>query len=237
MANDVIIALSYSGTTEEILKITPLIKRLGIPLITLTGAPNSELAKLASVNIDVSVEREACALGLAPTASTTAALAMGDAIAISVLKAKGFTAEDFARSHPGGKLGRKLLIRVADIMRTNDAIPIIAEDSSLTATIIEMSKKRLGMTILVKKNNPRAITGIFTDGDLRRVLEKGLDVYTAVVKDVMTTNFKTLSPEILAIEALRIMEHFKINGFPVVDESQHLIGAFNMHDLLQAGVV
>ncbi len=237
MANDIIIALSYSGTTEEILKMVPLIKRQGLPLITLTGDPTSQLAHLASVNIDVSVEKEACALGLAPTASTTAALAMGDAIAISILKTKGFTAEDFARFHPGGKLGRKLLIKVTDIMRTNDDIPVIIEDSSLREAIIEMSRKRLGMIILTKRNNPRAISGIFTDGDLRRVLEKGLDIHTSIARDVMTTKFKTISPDLLAVEALHIMEQFKINGFPVVDENNHLIGAFNMHDLLQAGVV
>lgn len=237
MTDDVILALSYSGETEEILKMTPLIKRLGLPFITLTGAPSSQLATHASINIDVSVEKEACILGLAPTASTTAALAMGDAIAISILKARGFTAEDFARSHPGGKLGRKLLIKVSDIMRTKDDIPRISEEASLTNTIIEMSKKRLGMVLLFKGNNQRALSGIFTDGDLRRILEKGLDVRDTIVRDIMTTNFKTISPDMLAVEALRLMEHFKINGFPVVDEHNNLIGAFNMHDLLQAGVV
>jgi arabinose-5-phosphate isomerase len=236
IANDVILAISYSGETEEILKMVPLIKRLGLSFITLTGVPNSQLAKLASINIDVSVEKEACVLGLAPTASTTTALAMGDAIAISILKVRGFTAEDFARSHPGGKLGRKLLIKISDLMRTKDNIPRISENSSLTDTIIEMSKKRLGMVLLFKNNNQRVLSGVFTDGDLRRVLEKGLDVRTIIIKDVMTTNFKTISSDMLAVEALRLMEHFKINGFPVVDEHNNLIGAFNMHDLLQAGV-
>lgn len=236
VADDVVLAISYSGETEEILKMLTFIKRLGLPLITLTGNPNSQLAKLASINLDVAVKKEACILGLAPTASTTVALAMGDALAISILKAKGFTAEDFARSHPGGKLGRKLLIKVIDIMRTNAEIPKISEQALLIDTIIEMSKKRLGMVFLYKENKQHSISGIFTDGDLRRILEKGWDVHSTIAKTVMTTNFKTIAPDLLAVEALHLMEHFKINGFPVVDEHNQLIGAFNMHDLLQAGV-
>lgn len=236
VANDVVIAISYSGETEEILKMSNYIKRLGLPYITLTGNPTSQLAKLATINLNVAVEKEACTLGLAPTASTTAALAMGDALAISILKAKNFTVEDFARSHPGGKLGRKLLITVADIMRTNEAIPNVLEETSVADTIIEMSKKHLGMVFIHNTAEPQTIIGIFTDGDLRRVLEQGLDIHNTIIKKVMTVNFKTITPDLLAVEALRLMQQFKINGFPVVNPQNQLLGAFNMHDLLQAGV-
>ena len=236
MRGDVIIALSYSGETEEILKMLPCLKRLGSPLISLTGNPRSQIAQHSSIHLNVGIEKEACILGLAPTASTTAALAMGDALAISVLNARGFTAEDFARSHPGGKLGKKLLIKVADIMRVGDEIPRIAENASIKAAIIEISNKRLGMVIIEQQHSHGKIAGIFTDGDLRRILEQEIDIHNTLITEVMNTNFTTITQDLLAVEALRIMENCKINGFPVIDANTTLIGAFNMHDLLRAGV-
>lgn len=231
---DAVIALSNSGETDEILTILPLIRRLGVPLIALTGNPGSRLAREASVHIDVSVEREACPLGLAPTSSTTATLAMGDALAIAVLDARGFTADDFARSHPGGRLGRRLLIHVADIMRTGDAIPRIHAEALLRDALLEISRKGLGMVIIDTAEG--RVQGIFTDGDLRRALDRGLDIHHLTIGEVMTPGGLTARPDWLAVEALEMMENHHVNALPVVDEDARLIGAINMHDLLHAGV-
>jgi len=232
---DVVLAISNSGETEEILTILPLIKRLGVPLISLTGRPNSTLAGAATVNLDVSVEQEACPLGLAPTSSTTATLVMGDALAVSLLEARGFTAEDFARSHPGGRLGRRLLLLVKDIMHSGATIPMVSETARLSDALVEMSNKGLGMTAVV--DGEQRLVGIFTDGDLRRTLDHRIDLHDARVADVMTRDGKTVSADMLAAEALQLMEANKINGLFVLDEVGHVVGAFNMHDLLRAGVV
>jgi arabinose-5-phosphate isomerase len=204
-------------------------------LIALTGNPLSTLGRQATVVIDVSVEQEACPLGLAPTSSTTAALAMGDALAISLLQARGFTAQDFARSHPGGRLGRRLLLLIADVMRTGEAIPSVREDARLSEALVEMSRKGLGMTVIV--DEAERVLGLFTDGDLRRALDRGVDVHTTYISEVMTRQCKTAAADILAAEALQMMESFKINALLVVDQDHKLIGALNMHDLLRAGVV
>jgi arabinose-5-phosphate isomerase len=232
---DVVLALSNSGETSEILTILPLIKRLGIPFITLTGRPESTLATCATAHIDVSVSREACPLGLAPTSSTTAALVMGDALAVALLETRGFTAEDFARSHPGGLLGRRLLLRVSDIMHTGDAIPEINEHALISEALIEMTNKGLGMTAVVDEK--QHILGVFTDGDLRRVLSQEINIHTEKLSDYMTRQCKTGTAEMLAAEALELMQRFKINALLIVDKQQQLCGAINMHDLLRAGVV
>ena len=232
---DVVLALSNSGETDELLTILPLLKRLGVPLISMTGNPSSTLAHSADVNIDVSVTQEACPLGLAPTSSTTAALAMGDALAIALLESRGFTAEDFARSHPGGTLGRRLLLLVADVMHTGDDIPRVSSDTTLRETIVEMSRKRLGMSAIVDGDN--RVRGIFTDGDLRRTIDRDLDLRTHPVENVMTADCITGSKYMLAAEALRLMEDNSINALLIVDDNKHLVGALNMHDLLSAGVI
>ena len=235
-AQDVVIALSNSGETDEILTIVPLIKRLNVPLITFTGNPSSRLASEADVNLDISVEKEACPLGLAPTSSTTATLALGDALAISLLESRGFTADDFALSHPGGRLGKRLLLHVTDIMHTGDGIPTVTEQASLSEALEEMSRKGLGMTSIVDKDSK--LVGIFTDGDLRRLLDHGpVDIQTASVSECMIRNCTTVSANKLAAEALQLMDSLRINALPVVDESQKLIGTINMHDLLRSGVV
>jgi arabinose-5-phosphate isomerase len=235
IAKDVVLALSNSGETEEILTILPLIKRLGVPLIALTGNPDSTLAKAATVHIDVSVRQEACPLGLAPTSSTTATLVMGDALAISLLEARGFTAEDFARSHPGGRLGRRLLLLIGDIMHSGAAIPQVNADAKVSEALLEMTRKGLGMTAIVDAD--RHIVGIFTDGDLRRALDHGVDVHTTGIAEVMTRGGKTVHAEQLAAEALQVMQNHKINALLVVNTQQQVVGALNMHDLLRAGVV
>jgi arabinose-5-phosphate isomerase len=232
---DVVLALSNSGETSEILTILPLIKRLGIPFIAMTGRPESTLATCATAHIDVSVAREACPLGLAPTSSTTAALVMGDALAVALLETRGFTAEDFARSHPGGLLGRRLLLRVSDIMHTGDAIPEINEHALISEALIEMTNKGLGMTAVVDEK--QHILGVFTDGDLRRVLSQEINIHTERLSDYMTRQCKTGTAEMLAAEALELMQRFKINALLIVDKQQQLCGAINMHDLLRAGVV
>ncbi len=232
---DVVMALSNSGETGEILTILPIIKRLGVPLIALTGNPESNLAREADVHLDVSVEKEACPLGLAPTSSTTTTLAMGDALAVALLEARGFTEKDFARSHPGGSLGRRLLLHVADIMRTDEEIPRVLQDASLNQALLEMTRKGLGMTGVVDEQG--RIVGIYTDGDLRRTLDQGLDVHGVGIAEVMTPGCVTLPRESLAAEALQMMESRKINALLVADAEGHLIGALNMHDLLRAGVV
>jgi arabinose-5-phosphate isomerase len=232
---DVVLAISNSGDTSEILTILPLIKRLGVPLIGLTGNPDSRIAREADVNIDVSVEQEACPLGLAPTASTTAALAMGDALAIALLEARGFSAEDFARSHPGGRLGRRLLLHISDVMHTGEGVPSVSTSVRLSDALMEMTRARLGMTAVIDDHN--RVLGIFTDGDLRRTLDKRVDVHQVTIDDVMTRGCITVRSELLAAEALNIMQKHAINALLVVDEDERLIGALNMHDLLRAGVL
>ena len=235
-SSDLLIALANSGETSEIILLLPLLKRLGIPLITLTGNPQSTLARTANINLDVSVDKEACPMGLAPTSSTTAALAMGDALAIAVLQARGFTEEDFALSHPGGNLGRRLLLRVSDIMHSGDAIPLVPLDTSLNQTLLEMTEKGLGMAGVIDPES-KQLLGIYTDGDLRRTFEKMPDIKTAQVKDFMTPNCVTIEADRIASEALKMMHDSKINALMVVDENNHVQGALNMHDLLRAGVV
>jgi arabinose-5-phosphate isomerase len=232
---DVVLALSNSGETLEILTILPIIKRLGVPLIALTGNPLSTLAKFASVHINVGVAQEACPLGLAPTSSTTAALVMGDALAVSLLETKGFTRDDFALSHPGGSLGRRLLLKVSDIMHAGEEVPVVEIGALVSKALLEMTQKKLGMTAVVNAENQLA--GIFTDGDLRRMLEKNLDVHVTVIDQVMTRSCTVIRTEMLAAEAMQIMEIKKINALLVVDEQQYLLGALNMHDLLRAGIV
>ncbi len=232
---DLVLALSNSGETDEIVTIVPIIKRLGVPLITLTGNPESRLAKEANVNIDVGVAKEACPLGLAPTASTTVALVMGDALAIALLETRGFSAEDFARSHPGGRLGRRLLLHISDIMHIGDAIPLVNDDVLLSDALVEMSRKGLGMTAVVDKG--KRLVGIFTDGDLRRTLDRRVDVHTARISTLVTRGCHTVEPEMVAAEALNIMETSKINALLVTDQESRVIGALNMHDLLRAGVL
>ncbi len=234
-AKDVVIALSNSGSTEEILTILPIIKRLDVPLIALTGDPQSALATAATVNINVGVENEACPLGLAPTASTTAALAMGDAMAISLLEVRGFTCDDFARSHPGGKLGRRLLLLIDDLLHTGERIPKVQTGTLVCDALLEMTRKELGATAVVDADN--VVQGIFTDGDLRRAVDQGADLNATPIDTLMTRNCTLISPGLLAAEALQIMENGKFNALIVVDENKHLVGALNMHDLLRAGVV
>lgn len=234
-AKDVVLALSNSGETAEILTILPLIKRLNVPMISLTGKTGSTLARSATVNIDVSVAQEACPLDLAPTSSTTAALAMGDALAIALLDARGFTAQDFARSHPGGYLGRRLLLLIDDIMQTGDNIPCIDQEATLGEALLEISSKGMGMTVALDRQ--RRVSGIFTDGDLRRILNRNIDIHSTPLAAVMTPDCSTVTRDMLAAEALQIMQEKRINGLPVVDENRVLVGALNMHDLLRAGVV
>jgi len=232
---DILIAISNSGETPELLTILPLLKRLGIPLITLTGKLRSTLAEAAEATLDIGVREEACPLNLAPTASTTAALAMGDALAVALLENRGFTREDFARAHPGGALGRRLLLRVDDLMHTGDDIPRVAPDTALASGLVEMSRKGLGMTAVIDAKNQLA--GIFTDGDLRRVLDRGIDVHSTLMRDVMTASCKTIAPGVLAAEAVHMLEQLKINALLVVDDKREVIGALNIHDLLRAGVM
>lgn len=232
---DVVMVLSNSGETDEVVALLPVIKRLNTPMIALTGRPGSTLANTATVNIDVSVSKEACPLGLAPTSSTTATLAMGDAISIALLEARGFNENDFALSHPGGTLGRRLLLHVSDIMHTDGEIPKVSESALLSDALIEMTQKGLGVTTIVDGNDN--ILGIFTDGDLRRTLDSKIDINTCLVKDVMTKNGKNIKANSLAASALALMEKHSINALVVVDEQEKLTGILNMHDLLRARVV
>ena len=234
-SSDVVLALSNSGETQEILTLLPIIKRLGVPLISMTGNPRSTLAKTADINLDVSVEKEACPLGLAPTASTTAALAMGDALAIALLESRGFTEEDFALSHPGGSLGRRLLLHIDDLMHTGEEIPAVPQDAPLKDTLHEMTRKGLGMTAVL--DDEGRIVGVFTDGDLRRAIDRNEDLHNTRVATLMNPNCKTVRPGLLAAEALAIMQANRINGLFVVDEQHRPIGALGMHDLLRAGVM
>ncbi|HEY2809293.1 MAG TPA: KpsF/GutQ family sugar-phosphate isomerase [Steroidobacteraceae bacterium] len=232
---DALLALSNSGETPELVLLLPHLKRLGVPLMVLTGRPDSTLGRAAGVVLDVSVPEEACPLNLAPTASTTATLAMGDALAVSVLEARGFTAHDFARSHPGGALGRKLLLHVEDLMRTGDAVPRVAPEAALRDGLLEMSRKGLGMTVVV--DGAQRILGVFTDGDLRRALDRQIDVHKTQMKSVMTVNGKSIGPRDLAAAAVHVMEVHGITALPVADAHGRLVGALNVHDLLRAGVV
>lgn len=233
-SRDVALLLSNSGESNELLSLLVPLKRLGIPLVSLTGNHQSSLASNAHVNLDVSVKHEACPLGLAPTTSTVAMLAMGDALAIALLDARGFNEDDFARSHPGGRLGRRLLTRVADIMHKDTEIPAVQCDVSLKQGLLEMTSKNLGMTAVTDATNH--LLGIFTDGDLRRTLDADLDVNNTLIKDVMTANCHTAHADQLAAEILEIMQKLRINSIPVVNHENELIGALNMHDLLSAGV-
>ena len=232
---DVLLVLSNSGETAELLSIVPLVKRIGAQMIALTGQPGSPLAQLADAHLDVSVKVEACPLNLAPTASTTAALAMGDALAVALLNARGFSTADFARSHPGGKLGRKLLTHVSDVMRTGAAVPRVALNASVMDAIFEITAKRMGMTVVVSEQDKAA--GVFTDGDLRRILERGLDLRQTVVSEVMTRQPYSIAADCLAVEAVELMERHRINQLIVTTIDGKLVGALTMHDLLLAQVV
>lgn len=234
-ASDVVLALSNSGTTSEIVTLLPLIKRLDIPLISMTGNPQSVLAQSATVSLDAGVEKEACPLNLAPTSSTTVTLVLGDALALALLEARGFTPEDFAFSHPGGALGRRLLLKVEHVMHSGDELPAVSRGVPLREALLEMTRKSLGMTLILDTDS--TLAGIFTDGDLRRALDRGLDTRSATIDEVMTVGGKTARPDMLAAEALKIMQDFKINSLPVVDADNQAIGALNMHDLLRAGVM
>ncbi|MCT2531496.1 KpsF/GutQ family sugar-phosphate isomerase [SAR92 clade bacterium H921] len=233
--NDVVIAISNSGSTAEVITILPLIKRLGIPLISMTGDPKSVLSQAAHANLDVSVSSEACPLNLAPTTSTTVTLVMGDALAIALLESRGFSAEDFAFSHPGGALGRKLLLRVEDIMHKDGEVPRVKASQPLHDALLEMTQKGFGMTTVVGADEK--LLGVFTDGDLRRVIDQKIDITKATMADVMSANPKTISSEILAAEALSIMEDATITALIVEDGNQHPVGVLHMHDILRAGVV
>ena len=232
---DVAIMVSYSGKSEELVRLLPIVKRMGIKMIAMTGSATSPLAKAADIHISVKISKEACPLNLAPTSSTTATLVMGDAIAIAMLEARGFTADNFAFSHPSGALGRKLLLRVSDVMHSGKDIPMVNRTVNIVEALQEMTSKRLGMTTIVDEK--KQLVGIFTDGDLRRCLDKRLDVHQKAVGEVMTTEFQTVRGSALAAEALKLMDSNKINALPVVDEDNKLIGAMNMHDLLKSGVL
>ncbi len=233
---DVVLALSYSGESDEVLMLLPVIKRQGNTIISMTGKPASTLARESDIHLDVSVPAEACPLDLAPTSSTTASLAMGDALAVALLDARGFTADDFARSHPAGSLGRRLLLHITDVMHGGDSVPSVAETASLSEALMEMSHKRLGMTAVVDADG--RLSGLFTDGDLRRTLDNpGLDVRATRIADVMTRSPKTIGADQLAVEAARLMETHQISGLIVVDAAHRPVGALNIHDLLRARVV
>ena len=232
--NDAVIALSNSGKTEEIVSLLPILKNMGIKVIAMTGDDNSKIATASDVHIDVGVEEEACPMNLSPTASTTAALAMGDAIAVALLEKRGFSVEDFAKSHPGGSIGKKLLLLVQDIMHTDEQIPIVLQDHKLALGLIEMSEKALGMTAVI--NEKDELVGIYTDGDLRRTLEENIDIQTTLMKEVMTKNCITVKPNLLAVKAVEIIQENKITSLVVVEESK-IVGALNIHDLFRAGVM
>ncbi|WP_043317432.1 KpsF/GutQ family sugar-phosphate isomerase [Microbulbifer sp. HZ11] len=232
---DLVIAISNSGTSAEVLTLLPLLKRLGIPLISMTGKPDSPLAQSADVNLDIAVETEACPLNLAPTSSTTVTLVMGDALAVALLEARGFTAEDFAFSHPGGALGRQLLLKVEDVMHAGDELPQVTPQTPLSKALLEMTSKGFGMTTVVDDRGQ--LLGVFTDGDLRRVIDQRLEMDTATMEQVMSRRPKTVSAHTLAAEALRIMEDNKITALVVEDPEHHPIGLLHMHDILRAGVI
>ena len=233
--DDVVLVLSNSGETDEVKNILPVLKRQSAQIISLTGEPDSTLARHADVNINVAIETEACPLGLAPTSSTTAALVMGDALAVSLLQVRGFTAEDFARSHPAGQLGRRLLAHIRDIMHSGDEMPTIGPDASLSQAIVEMTKKRLGLVAII--DSYKKVKGVFTDGDLRRAMEQSLDPHDTRIGDIMTRDVKTIEQQALAVEAVKILQKHKVQGLLVADHKSRLLGVLNFHDLLRAGVV
>jgi arabinose-5-phosphate isomerase len=232
---DVVIALSNSGESAEVVTILPLLKRKNIGLISITANPNSSLAKAADVQLNIPIEREACPLNLAPTSSTTAQLVLGDALATALLEAKGFSAEDFAFSHPGGALGRRLLLKVEDLMHSGDEIPRVSPQTTIQHALLEITRKRLGMTTVVDANDQPL--GIFTDGDLRRAIDQGVDLYNTPIDAVMTKQFTTVTPSMLAAEALQIMQDKKINALIALNDQSQVTGALNMHDMLKAGVI
>jgi len=233
--NDVVLTISNSGETSEVLAIIPVIKRIGAKLISMTGNIDSTLAKLADTHVCIKVSTEACPLGLAPTSSTTATLVMGDALAVALLNARGFTADDFALSHPGGSLGKRLLLRLSDIMHQGDRLPVVSHKVLIKDALIEMSLKGLGMTAIVNDNN--VLVGLFTDGDLRRILDLKIDIHQDNIASVMTTLPTVAQADMLAAQALNIMEDKKINGLIIVNDNSQPIGAMNMHDLLSSGVL
>jgi arabinose-5-phosphate isomerase len=232
---DVLIAISYSGESSELAVVIPAVKRMGVPVIAMTGKPESSLALASDVHLDVSVEKEACPLNLAPTASTTATLALGDALAVALLELRGFESDDFARSHPGGALGRRLLTHVRDVMRSGDAVPKVKPDALLTQALLEISQKGMGMTAVVDEAG-RPV-GVFTDGDLRRLIEKVQDFSKLVIRDVMHANPRRVHPEQLAVDAVAVMEEFRINQMLVTDADDVLVGALHIHDLTRAKVI
>lgn len=232
---DIVLAISNSGETSEVLAIIPVIKRIGAQLVAMSNNPQSTLAKLANTHVCIKVSKEACSLGLAPTSSTTATLVMGDAIAVALLNARGFTADDFALSHPGGSLGKRLLLRLADIMHEGDRLPVVNQSALIKDALVVMSEKGLGMTAIV--DNSGQLIGLFTDGDLRRVLEDKIDIHIDTIDTVMTRSPRVADQEMLAAQALKIMEDKKINGLIIVDEDNKPVGAMNMHDLLKSGVL
>lgn len=233
-SDDIVLAISNSGESAEILSLFPVLKRLNVNIISLTSQPNSTMARLADIHLQISVPQEACPLGLAPTTSTTVTLVMGDALAIALLRARGFTSEDFAMSHPGGSLGRKLLLKLSDIMHYGDALPKVAPDTLIRDALLEISQKGLGMTAIT--DSDETLLGIFTDGDLRRILDKRVDIHTTTIDQVMTTSPTTASPDLLAVEGVNLMQEKRISGLMLLDEGR-LVGALNMHDLLKAGVM
>ncbi|NRD75503.1 KpsF/GutQ family sugar-phosphate isomerase [Shewanella sp. VB17] len=233
--NDIIMVISNSGEASEILTLMPVIKRMGLPIIACTSNPNSNMAKLSAVHLCIEVPEEACPLGLAPTSSTTATLVMGDALAVALLQARGFTKDDFALSHPGGTLGRKLLLKVSDVMHKGKELPLVSHDTCITDALYEISKKGLGMTAVV--DNDHKLVGVFTDGDLRRVIDSEANLRTTLISDVMSRDCATVSANILAAAALNVMENKDINGLIVIDEHQHPVGALNMLDMVKAGVI
>lgn len=233
--DDVVLVLSNSGETDEVKQLLPVLRRLDVDIIAMTGNPDSYLGNHADMVLNVAVSEEACPLGLAPTSSTTASLVMGDALAVALLETRGFTREDFARSHPAGQLGRRLIIRIRDLMHSGEAMPVVAIDASVSEAIVEISEKRLGMTVAV--NNDGSVAGVITDGDLRRSLVKGMNPHESLVRDVMSGNPVSIEPGTLAIEAVQLMQDRKIQGLLVIDDSQQLVGVLNFHDLLQSGVV
>ena len=233
-SRDVAIVISYSGETEEINTLLPALKRIAIKTIALTGAPDSTLGRAVNICLDTHVEQEACPLGLAPTASTAAALAMGDALAIALLQSKGFTSEDFARSHPGGHLGRKLLLKVGDLVRRGDAVPKVSSSTLLVDALYEISAKGMGMTLVVGDKDK--VVGVFTDGDLRRALNCDTELLQTPIDKLMTHPYQSVTQDTLAVEALQLMQQKKVNALPVFDRDAKLVGAINMHDLIQAGL-
>jgi arabinose-5-phosphate isomerase len=234
-ADDVVLTISNSGETAEVLAIIPVLKRIGAKLIAMTGHANSTLAKLADTHVCIKVSQEACPLGLAPTSSTTATLVMGDAIAVALLNAKDFTADDFALSHPGGSLGKRLLLRLSDIMHTEEKLPLVLNTAKIKDALVEMSLKGLGMTSVVNKEGQ--LVGVFTDGDLRRILDQRVDIHQDNIDSVMSSQPLTAKPNLLAAQALKIMEDKKINGLIIIDRNNCPVGAMNMHDLLKSGVL